>query len=476
MLPFVKLIDADSWRYDQPIVSIVKRSSRGLIGSDATELVKRASAELLSRARNIHIYPGEDLVHLIGIGATERWGPNRNGDGFSADVCRSQHHTFRKHAYFYRGHQNKDPRRSYGIIKESFFNEAMQRVELLVALNRTKEAADRNRGLIADDEVQRLHSGLDIPVSMACRLPFDKCSGCQHEARSRAEYCTADMCKYGGLRNKINSIAEDGHHLHAENPGAVFFDMSHVKKQADRTAQVLGIVKSAGYESPIDLLPEDVFLLGVQLNAQKAASAAWRLAEAEHRARTPAEVDRAFDRRITQTEKVARLYGQRLDTHLRALADARIVLPLSQFTELAAGPTLSPTAREKIAEAGNRTHKLFENLLSNYEIEPALANNPYCPSALRPSDELVKWASKLAPSYALDERNITRRMQSQAMRYEHAPEVALEKTAAFSENDDADEILRHYALYQLGFLGHHSGSEDSRRLAELSCRLVRYQS
>jgi len=66
---------------------------------------------------------------------------------------------------------NKDPKKGRGIIKASAYNGDMKRIELLVALNATKEAADRNDGLVADEEMEKLAKGESIPVSMACALP-----------------------------------------------------------------------------------------------------------------------------------------------------------------------------------------------------------------------------------------------------------------------------------------------------------------
>jgi hypothetical protein len=194
-------------------------------------------------------------IHLIAIGATEFYGPNRNGDGFKEATLRKYAHTFvtkpvtREGAYFYRDHLNKNPLKSYGTVKAAFYHPAMHRVELLVALNGTKEAAERNNGLLADRELEKLardDDGDAFGVSMACRVPFDVCSGCGNRARHRGEYCTARTCKYGGLAEAITKVAADGHVLHADNPDPAFFDISHVYRPADRTAYVMGMLKAAG--------------------------------------------------------------------------------------------------------------------------------------------------------------------------------------------------------------------------------------
>ena len=146
---------------------LVKRSSRGVTGSDLKELQKRAS--LFDYEKFIDsLKPGEIPVHVIALGCDEVYGPNRNGDAFTKEACRKYHKTFIKYGHWFREHEHHDPKKSYGIVKDAAFNEHLGRVELLVALNGTKEAARRNKGLVADKEMELLESERDLPVSMAC--------------------------------------------------------------------------------------------------------------------------------------------------------------------------------------------------------------------------------------------------------------------------------------------------------------------
>ena len=87
VLPFIKIIEPGSYDWGVASSQIVKRSSRGLIGDDARALVKRSSESIISAARQIDLHPGETLAHLIAIGTTEHYGPNRNGDGFTKECC-----------------------------------------------------------------------------------------------------------------------------------------------------------------------------------------------------------------------------------------------------------------------------------------------------------------------------------------------------------------------------------------------------
>lgn len=261
----IKVIGNNSWKgtlwdEDTPRVALVKYASNGLSGMDKQAFVKRASEEtseeLLRKVAQMEVKPGEELVHLIALGSTEAYGPNRNGDGFSKKACIQYHPTFVKHAHFYRNHKNKDPKKSYGIVKASAFNPVMQRIELIVALNGNEKAAKANDGLVADKEMTKLASGEDLAVSMAAAVPFDLCSCCGNKATKREEYCKAvedgGMCKAGGLTKNIGKMASvDGKlkQLYADNTEPDFFDISNVFVPADRIAYSSGLVKRASADN-----------------------------------------------------------------------------------------------------------------------------------------------------------------------------------------------------------------------------------
>lgn len=173
-MAMIKLVSPAGWDFDAPAASLLKVSSRGLVGRDYDDLVKRAGAEtahvFAGRLAGLKLAADEVPVHLISHGASDFWGANRNGDGFKSATCREHCHTFEKFARFYRNHQNKDPAKSYGFPKFAAYNAAMHRVELLAILNATKQAAARNGGLPAAREVEKLARGEDLPVSMACPI------------------------------------------------------------------------------------------------------------------------------------------------------------------------------------------------------------------------------------------------------------------------------------------------------------------
>lgn len=172
-MSMIKIITPGAQDFSEPVASLIKISNRGLVGVDLSAFEKRAGAPLAHEVAKLArgLESDEPLIHLLAVGATEDYGANRNGDGFRRTICREYHPTFKKHARFYRDHKNKNKAKSYGQVKYSVFHEPMKRVELVVSLNGSKEAARRNKGLFADREMQKLAEGKDIGVSMACFPP-----------------------------------------------------------------------------------------------------------------------------------------------------------------------------------------------------------------------------------------------------------------------------------------------------------------
>jgi len=244
----IKIVTSFDWALNEKVAEAIKISKKGLVGKDYYDLIKRSNEEVAWLHRRYVLEPGEVLVHAIALGTTETYGPNRNGDGFRRIWCIKNHHTFVKNARFYRSHINKDPKKSYGIIKASYFNKKMDRIELVISLFGNKQMAEKYGGLVADKELDLLNSGKDIPVSMACYVDYDVCSSCGNKATSRQEYCLGvhegGFCKHGGLKHNIAKPCEDGHILHADNPNPIWFDLSHVFKPADRTAYAFLVKKS----------------------------------------------------------------------------------------------------------------------------------------------------------------------------------------------------------------------------------------
>jgi hypothetical protein len=170
-MSMIKIIGPGSWDFGEDQVVQIPVATGGLRGNDLRALIKRAGHYLADMTRKLELAPGEVPIHMIAVGTTESIGPNKNNDGFTRSACQKYHHTFKKYARFYRNHCNNDPHKSYGIVKESLYNPEMHRIELIVGLNGTKEAAGRNQGLIAEHTLEKLAAGRPVGVSMSCFPP-----------------------------------------------------------------------------------------------------------------------------------------------------------------------------------------------------------------------------------------------------------------------------------------------------------------
>jgi hypothetical protein len=488
----IKAIGAGSQDFGEPIVQLVKLSGRGLLGFDRSQFVKRASAQLVSEIDRLRprLQPDEHLIHLLAIGATEDYGANRNGDGFTRATCERHHPSFVKFARFYRSHKNKDPSKSYGTIKASEYNERMKRIELLVALNGSKEAAERNGGLIADEEMNKLQAGKEIPVSMACKIAFDVCSYCGNKAPSPHDYCwgtdAGGRCKAGGLRDNMGALVEiDGgvHQLHADNPNPLFFDISNVFRPADRIAYVSGMLKAASANSVVSgaelarslgvTMPSTLMIDNNQpANVQKMLKAAYALEAIEQTldSAQPRQAELLASSPAMRPSEIKSppLFREKLAMALRALADAKIMLPLEHFVSLVADYSM-----EKAAEVGAVVRQelpgIYGRLLTDATLPQRLANSPYTPDSRQPPPLFTQWASKLAWDCSLAEPCIRRRAQLAILRGVELPklETAREKTSA-ERSPTVARMAEEYALYQLGFLSQISESDSTLPLTTMA--------
>lgn len=483
-MSMIKVIQPQAQNFSEPVASLIKVSSRGIIGSDRQDLVKRAGVEFADKVQHIKFAKDEVPVHLIAIGATEDYGPNRNGDGFSRDTCRKYHHTFEKFARFYRDHANKNPAKSFGLVKASYYNEPMRRIELICALNGSHEVAEKNGGLIADKEMEKLASGKDIPVSMACKIPFDKCSACGNKARTRAEYCDSiengGHCKAGGLKHNLGRVLNDGHVLHADNPDPSFFDISHVFRPADRIAYVSGTLQkaaSAGVLSGAELAEQlDVsfpFFLESETASKQAAAqyhALCKLAAAERQivnnsngwmqvalASHP-EVQPAIDVNGCSFAKMAEVF--------RGLADAGVVLSLRDFLSL----TVKSANDALVSAVANALPNIFSTLEKEANIVETLENNKFYPADYA-SEQVRVWAEKVAYTHSLVTPHVEKRAYLAAVRNVNPETLSLEKTASGVAES---ALARHYALYKIAAYAAATDKYQNNLLTANHCVLQNY--
>lgn len=178
-------------------------------------------------------------VHLVALGDEEAFGPNRNADGFPKYANEQYHGTFVTHGHVYEHHRNTDPKKSMGSIVKSAHSPAMSRIELFIHANESK----------AEKHLARMEKEGSIPVSMACKVPNDRCSIC-NTLRKTAE----DPAQCAHVRDHLGEMDNKGKLIFVHNDQPTYFDISFVGRPADRTAYGFHAkMASAGIVSSIKL-------------------------------------------------------------------------------------------------------------------------------------------------------------------------------------------------------------------------------
>jgi hypothetical protein len=206
------------------------------------------------------------LVNALGAG--EYFGSNINADYFPWDALAHEgsdygYKTF-LNAHCYTHHVNKDPERSIGKPVVSVLNPRMKRVELIIRIDR--EAAKKQG---ADGIVTRIDNGEFPDVSMGCKVPFDICTICGNESKTRDDYCK-HMRPPEEMRGiwGPNKILDDGRKICVINTLPRFFDISFVFIGADKTAKAMAKLASKGKHvclGPVCALPSEPGVEGPSL-------------------------------------------------------------------------------------------------------------------------------------------------------------------------------------------------------------------
>ena len=190
-----------SWFRDMPTAHLLKIHSKGVDWNQAQFLQKQANSSMVMSC-DVSPVPGHSFVHLITMGAGEFYGANNNADYFNEkrasfevpehhshggkqeiqlqDGLEKYHRTFMKFGAVYREHNNsKKGGPELGSIHSEWYNPAMHRGELIVKLANDTWA----------EELQKLARGEPVTWSMGCGVPYDICSICANQARTKKDYC-----------------------------------------------------------------------------------------------------------------------------------------------------------------------------------------------------------------------------------------------------------------------------------------------
>jgi hypothetical protein len=225
----------DHFATGEPTVQLVSTWGRnGKLLKEATSLHKIAAtaSPALDYISSVTPEPGKSIVLVVGLGGSEAYGANRNGDAFPAEPVRgkiasdevlTKHYKSYENAHVFEHHVNKDPTKAIGRVKKAFWNPRMQRVELIEDFIHAK----------APHLLEKIAAGEHPAKSMGCGIKYDVCSNCGNRAKTRGEYC--DHLKFAMSRIDPESGIQNA----ALNPSPNFFDSSWVIRPADRTGYML---------------------------------------------------------------------------------------------------------------------------------------------------------------------------------------------------------------------------------------------
>jgi len=188
--------------------------------------IKSAASDIFSKEALRQYAPDKDhfMIHLVGMGDYETFGPNKNADAFRAEGLKKYAHTFVTDGCFFREHRNRNKEKEgIGSIKAAAYHPEMHRVECIIHGHRKK----------AEEEYEMAKQGKALSFSMSCRVPYDECNACGNKAKSPKEYC--EHMKYA----RLQYIPEFKKYAFVHNDHPTFFDMSRVRKPADRIAHYL---------------------------------------------------------------------------------------------------------------------------------------------------------------------------------------------------------------------------------------------
>lgn len=378
---FIKAFSPDHFNHggDAPF-EILRFSSRGL------DRAQEKRANMFSKLVEDYT-PSKDktAVHTIAMTAFEKFGFNRNGDGWKRDNLMRDHPTFVKCAKVYRHHKNTPADPSYGVVKAAMYNSDMDRVELLMELDNTKCA----------EELSLLERDGSYPVSMACKIAYDVCSICSNKAKTPREYCHH-------VKEAMGKILDDGRVVGVDNPNSTFFDISRVIRPADRVAYTLKTASASGLIGGAALAEELGYTLGYMedmdaslacsvKSSQEKKSILDKLSKMEKRIEgvaTPVLLDNQEEVQEC-VKKLSAYVPVYLDSVMKAMCKEAVVLRPSEFYTLMTGNTLNSS------EATTFNKTAFNHAITSYSSEELTNSALYEPAALGVGGKIAEICTNL---------------------------------------------------------------------------------
>ena len=377
---FIKAFSPDHFNLgDDAPFEILRFSTKGL------DSLQEKRANMFSKLIEGYT-PAKDktAVHTIAMTASEKFGFNRNGDGWKRANLQRDHPTFISHAKVFRHHKNTSMDPSYGLVKAAMYNNDMDRVELLMELDNSKCA----------EELGLLESKGSYPVSMACKIAHDVCSICSNKAKTPKEYCWH-------VKESLGKILDDGKVVGVDNPNSTFFDISRVVRPADRVAYTLKKA-SAGLVGGAALAEELGYSLG-QMNAiESTLVCSYKSAEEKRKVLEKiSKMEKRIDGIVQPAvldcpEEVAAVVAKLsayipmyTDSVMRGLADNGVVLRPAEFYSLMTGSTLGPS------QAANFNKSAVAEGLREFTPDTLVNSSLYEPATMKISGKIAELCSSV---------------------------------------------------------------------------------
>lgn len=379
---FIKAFSPDHFNLgsDAPF-EILRFSSKGLDSSQE----KRAN--MFSKLIDGYT-PSRDktAVHTIAMTASEKFGFNRNGDGWKRANLQRDHPTFVSHAKVFRHHKNTPADPSFGVVKAAMYNEDMDRVELLMELDNSKCA----------EELSLLERNGSYPVSMACKIAHDVCSVCSNKAKTPREYCWH-------VKEALGKILDDGRVVGVDNPNSTFFDISRVIRPADRVAYTLKKA-SAGIVGGAALAEELGYSLNDIASMEATLSCSYKSAEDKRKILEKiSKMEKRIDGMVRPVvmdspeevealvKKLSSYVPVHLDSVMRGLSDQGVMLRPSEFYTLMTGSTLGSS------QAANFNKSAVAEAVGSCIADDLVSSSLYEPSTMKISGKIADLCSGLRP-------------------------------------------------------------------------------
>jgi hypothetical protein len=422
---FIKAFSPDHFNNgDEAPFEILRFSSKGLdVGQKRANMFSKL-VEGYTPSNN------KTAVHTIAMTASEKFGFNRNGDGWKQANLQRDHPTFVSHAKVYRHHKNTPADPSFGVVKAAMYNDEMDRVELLMELDNTKCA----------EELSLLERNGSYPVSMACKIAYDVCSICSNKAKTPKEYCWH-------IKEAVGKILDDGRAVGVDNPNSTFFDISRVVRPADRVAYTLktasanivggaALAEELGYDLKFADSVEATLTCSFK-SAEDKKKILEKLSKMEKRIEgevRPLIIDSQseVDECVKKLSSYVPVY---LDAVVKGMCKEGVLLRPAEFYTLMTGNILN----SKEAAAFNNT--AVNTGISEFSSEELTSSSLYEPSDILTGGKIAQLCSSLAPY-----RSVTRPLMGRLAGSSKPASKAI-KTAGAAQIDS--NWRKEYIRYQL---------------------------